>query len=465
MGNSDIQDLVKSGEGYKIEFKERFTSRIDKEICAFANSSGGRIIIGVSDSNEIAGYELTNQDSSQIHDITRNMEPSLNVDIEQKDNVAIINIPEGDNKPYSVGGKFYLRIGANSQKLSRIEIKNFFQREGIVQFDEKLNDKFDFESDFSEKAFDDFLEKAQIDKIISTKKLLKNIGILKEGKLINAGVLLFCKDISKIFPNANIACVLYQGNSKAKILDQKEFHSDLLSNYQNTMSYLKEKLNTEYVIRSERDEYLELPEDALREAILNAIGHRDYFSNSHIQINIFQNSVEIINPASYPKNITTDRLLKGSHPKNLFLFSLMQRANLVERLGTGITRMKEAMKNYKLEEPEIEYDKVWFRIIFKRPDLDKNSYQDRVLQNKVTDVTTNVTINGTLNDTQKQILEKINQNSEITYSELSDQTNKARRTIVRNMQKLKDKDIVKRVGSRKTGRWEINEDKLDQIQA
>ena len=128
--------------------------------------------------------------------------------------------------------------------------------------------------------------------------------------------------------------------------------------------------------------------------------------------------------------------------------------------------MKEAMKNYKLEEPEIEYDKVWFRIIFKRPDLDKNSYQDRVLQNKVTDVTTNVTVNVTpnvtLNDTQKQILEKINENPGITYNELSDQTNKARRTIVRNMQKLKDEDIVKRVGSDKTGHWEINTDKIEE---
>jgi len=84
------------------------------------------------------------------------------------------------------------------------------------------------------------------------------------------------------------------------------------------------------------------------------LNFRDYFSNSHIQVNIFRSSVEIINPASYPKNVSLKDLIKGSHPKNLFLFSMMQRADLVEKVGTGIKRINDAMKDYRLKRPTIE---------------------------------------------------------------------------------------------------------------
>ena len=116
---NNIYDLIKTGEGYTLELKERFSSSIGKEICAFANASGGKIILGVKDSGEIIGFNSTNTIKSQIQDIARNMDPSFHVNVDSVDNIVVIYVPEGKEKPYFVNGHSFLRYGANSCQLKR----------------------------------------------------------------------------------------------------------------------------------------------------------------------------------------------------------------------------------------------------------------------------------------------------------------------------------------------------------
>ncbi|MDA3870946.1 MAG: putative DNA binding domain-containing protein, partial [Candidatus Marinimicrobia bacterium] len=132
MKYSTLLDIIKTGEGYTIEFKKSISSSIGKEICSFANSSGGKIIIGVNDKNQIKGYKLTNSTKSKLQDIARNMNPSFNIQIEQIKDLVIIYVPEGKDKPYTVKGHFYLRYGANSQQLKRNEIRELFQKENLI---------------------------------------------------------------------------------------------------------------------------------------------------------------------------------------------------------------------------------------------------------------------------------------------------------------------------------------------
>ena len=154
MNKKEILSLIKNGEGHNLEFKESFSSEIYKEICAFANANGGRILLGVTDKNQIKCIEITTRLKSQIHDLVRNFDPKIEVSTEEVDNILIIKVPEGKNKPYSVNGRFYLRQGTNSQQLSRDEIREFFQKEGKITFDEKIDAKFDFKNDFNELAFE-----------------------------------------------------------------------------------------------------------------------------------------------------------------------------------------------------------------------------------------------------------------------------------------------------------------------
>ena len=275
MKSKEIDFLLSQGEGFNVEFKESLDKSIGKEICAFANGNGGKILLGVADDGTIKGASISNKLKSEIQNYARNIDPQPIIDISSVENILIVDVPEGKNKPYSVNGRFYLRIGTNCQQLKRDEVSDLFKEEGLVRFDESFNNKFDVKNDFNHSAFKFFLEQAKISHFLKRENILKNMMLIEKGRIRNAGVLLFCHAIKNFFIQGTISCFLYRGNDKYKILDQKEFSADLYSNYQNAMTYLQSHLNTEYIIKGgPRKERLELPEEALREAILNAIAHR-----------------------------------------------------------------------------------------------------------------------------------------------------------------------------------------------
>ena len=118
--DKELNRLIKQGESYNLEFKESLNSSIAKEMCAFANTNGGKILLGVKDDGKIKGINITNRLKSQIQNYARNIKPSIKIDITNIDNVLIIDVFDSDDKPHSVGGNFYLRDGANSRKLYEV---------------------------------------------------------------------------------------------------------------------------------------------------------------------------------------------------------------------------------------------------------------------------------------------------------------------------------------------------------
>ncbi|MBI1968657.1 putative DNA binding domain-containing protein, partial [Candidatus Woesearchaeota archaeon] len=305
MDKKELEFLLKEGEGFNLEFKERDSSDLGKEICAFANAAGGKILLGVSDNGEIKGTNVTNRLKSQIVDIARNFNPKLEISVEEIGGVLIIDVPEGKNKPYSVNGKFFMRYGPNSQQLERDEIREFFFKEGLILWDEKTNKDFDLEKDLNKKAFGNFTSLANLSPVLGRKELLQNLSLLSDSHLKNAGVLLFAKDVTKFFLKATITCVLYEGTDKVNIIDKKDFTKDLYSNYQDVLDYLKSKLNTQIIITGgPHQKKLELPEKALREAFANAIGNRDYnVQGAKILVEISLDRVEITNPGGLVKGL------------------------------------------------------------------------------------------------------------------------------------------------------------------
>jgi len=225
------------------------------------------------------------------------MEPSVWVKIEQIGNLVVVLVPEGKNKPHFVGGHCYIRQGASSVLLKRDEIREFFQRENLIQFDRKPNYEFDWKEDFNRKAFENFREIAGIPKDLSREHVLKNLNLITDGKLNNAGVLFFCNDLKKFFLNAGVVVALYRTPDKADVMDIKEFYDDFVSNYENVMKYIMIFLSKEIRIKGmKRIENPEIPEEALREALINAMVHRDYFIQGRVQIDIYPDRLEITNP-------------------------------------------------------------------------------------------------------------------------------------------------------------------------
>jgi len=199
---------------------------------------------------------------------------------------------------------------------------------------------------------------------------------------------------------------------------------------------------------------LELPEEALREALINSIVHRDYFSTAPILININIESVKFLNPVIMDLSLTVDDLMRGSYPHNMFLFSNLERIDLVEKAGSGFLRIKRAMEKYELPMANIYFSKRLFEVSFKRPDLQINSYRKRIIDGKGFEYAENVPENVPENRLIL-IINIIKNNNRITISELSTRLSVNEKTIKRDLDKLKISGMVKRIGPAKGGRWEV----------
>ena len=364
----DLDVILNEGENYKIEFKESADKSLASEVCAFANASGGRVFIGVDDSGKIIGTDTSNIARSRIQDTINQIEPRIIVDIAIHENIIIIAVPEGTNKPYSCSKGFYLRSGPNSQKLERDSIIDFLQAEGKVIYDSIVNEKYSITDNFNTAEYAKYLKKSNISDVLPRESVLKNLGcaeIASNGNLsyTNAGILFFRDNSQEVhFDFSHVVCALYKGIDKVDIIDAKDLTGNIIENIDNAIVFLKRNLRVRYEIKTvQRKNILELPEDALREAVTNAVCHRDYFEKGvRVMVEIFDDRVEITNPGSVPKGITKDNFGKMSVTRNPVIASLLHRAHYIERMGTGIMRMNQAMEQAGLEKPVFQTVRIFF---------------------------------------------------------------------------------------------------------
>jgi len=178
---------------------------------------------------------------------------------------------------------------------------------------------------------------------------------------------------------------------------------------------------------------------------LNAIGHRDYRSTAYIQVHIFQDSVEILNPGGLVSGLKLKDLGRVSRPRNLFLFSLMARMNLVEHIGSGIKRIREAIRAYELEPPVIEADGDWFSITFKR-----KRPHDTIERTRRRGAGFIPSDNGE-SEGIKALFEFIEKSPGLRAPQISKALNVPVKTLERWLRSLKAKDAIEFRGSRRFG--------------
>ena len=364
----DVSDLTALGEGFTIEFKQSMPSDLGREICAFANATGGVILIGVDDTGTVVGVGDHNRLKSQVQSIARSADPPVAVEVESKGDVLSVTIPEQHGKPYSFGGRFYMREGATCQQMSRDEIREFFFEEGLIRLDETPCNAFDPSVELTPDRWAEFAECADIDPGLEPMAVLENLHLVKGAVMTHAGAWLLADDITRFTLQASVTCAVFRGSSKTHILDRKEFKGNLYTTYQEVMAYFQAKLNSALIPNAQgRDERLELPESALREAIVNAIAHRDYRSTANVQVYIFQDRVEIVTPGGLPAGMREEDLGSKSVPRNPLLFGMLYRMKLVEQIGSGIRRIHDACSEHGVAEPVINVSPDWLTVTFPRP--------------------------------------------------------------------------------------------------
>ena len=231
----ELSELIAVGEGFSLEFK-RTVAHLGREICAFANSAGGRILIGVNDNGSVSGVGNLNRVKSEVQNIARSMGPSLAVDMEAVGDVLVVSVPSGADKPYSANGKFYLRDASTCQQMSRDEIREFFFSEGLIQFDRQPCPRFSMDQDFDAGKYRRFADAASLPAGLRQNDVLQNLKVVDVGNMTNAGALVFAKDVSKFFLQASVVCVLFQGTGKSKVLDKRVFADGVASDFEGAMT-------------------------------------------------------------------------------------------------------------------------------------------------------------------------------------------------------------------------------------
>lgn len=288
-----------------------------------------------------------------------------------------------------------------------------------------------------------FMEMANLSDTLPLRRLFESLELLtEEGIAKNATALFFGREPEHKFPHAIIRCLRFKGLDKVHIIDDKTFGSPLYQQYINALSWIESKLEVEYIIKGTgpREEIWEIPLDVFKESIMNAICHRDlYEEGGTIMVEVYDNRVEISNPGGLLPIVAAEFGHK-SMSRNPLIFGLFTRMQVVEKVGSGIPRMRRLMKEAGLPEPKFD-TQGFFTVTFMK----------RVKTNNFTDGT----LNGTLNGTEQLVFDCIKATPGITANTLIQQTNKSVRTIRRIVKRLIDNGIIEHKGSKKTGGYYI----------
>lgn len=344
---------------------------------AFANANGGRIYVGVRDDKKVKGITVTNRLLSQMQDIARHCDPPVPVHMAafkyQGHDLLVIEVPESTQKPHGCSEGYFLRTGPNSQKMNRDELLRFIRAQGHALFDETPCRDFRYPADFNAEAFRNFLAESKIKPAaIKREDLLINMGAAKlESRSLvfnNAGVLFFAKQPRLFHIQSRITCILFQGTERTKILDRKDFDGVITENVEGAMIFLQRHLPLRYEIAElRRKEIPAIPEAALREALLNAVIHRDYFERGGVvMVELYRDRLEIVNPGGLVPGLSLENLGRRSLPRNPLIADLFFRMEEVERAGTGIGRIREAILEAGLPPPIFQADS-FFSVVFNLP--------------------------------------------------------------------------------------------------
>ena len=375
MTPGDLNILLQEGEGTTLELKEGFSSSFAREMVAMANTIGGRILLGVRDDGTIAGVKDTNQLRARIQDIARNCDPPIRVVVEPVGDVLAVHVRESAGKPVQCSEGFFWRQGAVTQKLTRDEIRDFFRGEGAIRFDFSVCPAFRYPDDFDMAKYQAWLRLSGIGGQADVEDVLVNIEAAERsgGKLLfrNAGVLFFAKNVRHFFNHAYITCILAKGTDKVHVLDRKDFDGGIVADIEDSIRFIERNTRTAWRIESlQRENITEYPMRALREAITNAVMHRDwFFEGANVFVEIYTDRIEVVSPGGLPKGMTLGDLGRKSVRRNALIADMLHRIDFIEKAGTGIKRIRDEVREQGCPDPEFENNGFFTAIFRPNPEV------------------------------------------------------------------------------------------------
>lgn len=328
-----------------------------ESVAAFATSGGGQVRIGVGPDGRRTGVRLGRGTLEDLaNKIKVNTDPAQfpSIAIEGPDDSALVRIrvEESPIKPVWAFGRPLKRVGRTNQHVSRGEAQRMAEATSGRTWDAMVCGGFR-PDEIDKKAVRDYLRRAGLT-ARTVQTLLKNLALLTpEGAACNGAALLFARHPQRFFPEAQVKCARFAGTTSVRFLDEKTFEGNLLSQMEHALAFVARNTRQEIRItgRPEREAIAEYPEDAVREAIVNAVCHRDYAAVGTTQVRIYDDRLEVWNPGALPPELSIESLSREhpSRPRNPRLAQALYRARLIEHWGTGTLRMIQAAKDRGLK--------------------------------------------------------------------------------------------------------------------
>ena len=423
------------------EYKESFGDSALRAICAMANSRGGTVIIGVADNGEIKGVNIKTRQLEKITQKIVNklgLHPQIKVNEKNGKQVLVINVQKS-NVPISFNGRYYERVGNTTREMGPDRLKEFFLKG--VNWDALINSEASFD-DIDVATVERFLQLATdqgrltaFDKEMDIRALFEHLRLSVDGKLTNGAIILFGKDPQKFFINAVLRIVRFRDG--ATIIGDRTIAENLFKQVFDGEEAIKQFINVRYRIKElVRKEIWDYPLDAIREAVINALIHRDYFKyNVQTQIKIYDDSMWFYNPGGLPEGITIEQLKRPhpSVPRNPLLVHIFYLAGLIEEVGSGIERIYKSFRAVGLPEPEFREEMGGFSVYFR-----KDVYTEEYLKELG------------LSERQIKAVMYVKEKGGITNREYREMFDISDRTALNDLKDLCRKGIVVRVG--RTGR-------------
>ena len=453
-------------EQQNIEYKSTWRDEYLKWICGFANAQGGTLYIGKDDNGNIVGVENSRkllEDLPNKIRATMGIVADVNLHSENGLDFVEVTVPAYINA-ISYHGKYYLRSGSTNQELSGYALDSLLLGKYGRTYDSMPLPRIKI-GDFWHDAFDIFRKKAVASKRLTSEdvsvtdeELLHFLNLTENDYLLLAAALVFHQTPQKWCTGAYVKIGRFAND--AEILYQDELTGALVG----IADKVVETIFTKYFIGLIRYEGLQriddypMPRTALREAVMNALIHRDYSTGSPIQIRIYDNKVTIANDCRLPEGTTLSGLINAhkSVSINPLVAGAIFRSGQIEAWGRGIERIIKLCVADNLPKPEFVITPQTFTICFHTRDNSKKASVDENFGvNTGINAGINAGINVGINNVQEEILNIIHKTPNVTAKSLSEMLKIDIRNVEKNLKTLKDKGLISRMGSRKTGYWQI----------
>ncbi|WP_214041538.1 ATP-binding protein [Methanoculleus sp.] len=442
----NLAHILAQYEGRRIDFKEEVSNSFYKLLSAFANTAGGTVVLGIRDTDRtVVGFDLRNNALKKLSDsISTRLGIHPVIETHEIEGRTVLTVIVGRGcAPVAYDGRYYTRVGDTTREMFPDELREYFQQS--IEWD-GITGTYSLE-EIDEGTVRHFLALARqagrlaaINPDEPVETILRRLGLIRDGRIINGAIVLFGKDPQQYFPNSILRIGRFR---RADIITgDHELRGNLFSQFDEAERVIKNYISVRYDISDEamqgsfqRKEVWEYPLSAIREALLNALIHRDYLNNTvQTQIKIFDDQTRFHNPGCLPEGITVEIILREhySHHRNPKIADIFYRAGLVERYGSGIERIIKALEAVSLPSPEIISTPLGFTLVMRKDPFTKEFMQTLGLNERQLAAVSFLKEHDTITNNQYQRLNAI-----------------AARTALNDLNDLVDKHILERRGRSK----------------